>query len=94
MKDSSSLVEWCWGIVGDVGGERAWQNNITETKKYRTIVKILLLSERSEVSEKEKKRGGEKRKEKRKKKEKGGEERRERRGREIGDFLTILNIFL
>lgn len=56
--------------------------------------KILLLSERSEVSEKEKKRGGEKRKEKRKKKEKGGEERRERRGREIGDFLTILNIFL
>ena len=57
-------------------------------------MKILLLSERSEVSEKEKKRGGEKRKEKRKKKEKGGEERRERRGREIGDFLTILNIFL
>ena len=69
-------------------------SKVFDPKHPNLCLKILLLSERSEVSEKEKKRGGEKRKEKRKKKEKGGEERRERRGREIGDFLTILNIFL
>jgi len=32
MKDSTSLVEWCWGIVGDKGARaRAWQNQL-ETK--------------------------------------------------------------
>ena len=24
---SSSLVEWCWGNVGDRMGTKAWQNN-------------------------------------------------------------------